>query len=60
MFLRLGKMKRFDFVVNSFWPEAEDRLELNLSSIYAPGNPDHFFMVGNLLEIQNYWTYSVK
>uniref|UniRef100_A0A1B6FGJ3 Conserved oligomeric Golgi complex subunit 2 n=1 Tax=Cuerna arida TaxID=1464854 RepID=A0A1B6FGJ3_9HEMI len=38
------KVNGFDFVVNSYWPEVEERLELNLTSIYAPGNPDHFFM----------------
>ncbi|XP_054270693.1 conserved oligomeric Golgi complex subunit 2 [Macrosteles quadrilineatus] len=41
---KLGKTKGFDFVVNSFWPEVEERLGLNLASIYAPGNPDNFFM----------------
>lgn len=38
-------VKGFDFVVNSYWPEVEERLQLNLASIYAPGNPDNFFLV---------------
>ncbi|PSN46904.1 hypothetical protein C0J52_15286 [Blattella germanica] len=27
----------------SFWPEVEQRLELHLPSIYAPGNPEMFY-----------------
>lgn len=45
IFYRLGMVKGFDFVVNSYWPEVEERLQLNLASIYAPGNPDNFFLV---------------
>lgn len=32
----------FDFLLNSFWSEIELRLELHLSSIFAPGNPEQF------------------
>ena len=38
-------VKGFDFLVNSFWPEVEERLELHLPSIYAPGNPEMFYQV---------------
>ncbi|KAJ4444222.1 hypothetical protein ANN_06013 [Periplaneta americana] len=36
-------VRGFDFLVNSFWPEVEQRLELHLPSIYAPGNPEMFY-----------------
>uniref|UniRef100_A0A1B6C3H8 Conserved oligomeric Golgi complex subunit 2 n=1 Tax=Clastoptera arizonana TaxID=38151 RepID=A0A1B6C3H8_9HEMI len=36
-------VKGFDFLINSYWPEVEQRLELHLTSIYAPGNPDLFY-----------------
>lgn len=36
-------VKGFDFMIHSVWPEIEERLELNLKSIYSPGNPDTFF-----------------
>lgn len=32
----------FDFVLNSVWAEANDQLKLNLSEIFAPGNPSVF------------------
>lgn len=38
-------VKGFDFLVNSFWPEVEQRLELHLPLIYAPGNPEMFYQV---------------
>ncbi|CAD7092100.1 unnamed protein product [Hermetia illucens] len=38
------KVKGFNFLVNSFWQEVERRLELNLASIFAPGNPDSFYV----------------
>jgi hypothetical protein len=38
-------VKGFDFLVNSFWPEVGQRLELDLPLIYAPGNPDMFYQV---------------
>lgn len=33
----------FDFIVNSFWTEVEQRLEINMASIFAPGNPEAFY-----------------
>lgn len=44
-FPRMPTVKGFDFLVNSFWPEVEQRLELDLPLIYAPGNPDMFYQV---------------
>ena len=38
-----GKVKGFNFVLNSFWVEIERRIETNMSSIFAPGNPDSFY-----------------
>jgi hypothetical protein len=38
-------VKGFDFLVNSFWPEVEQRLELHLPLIFAPGNPEMFYQV---------------
>lgn len=38
-----GKIKGFDFLLNSYWIEIEQRLETNLSSIFAPGNPESFY-----------------
>ncbi|XP_012267688.2 conserved oligomeric Golgi complex subunit 2 [Athalia rosae] len=35
-------VKGFNFIVNSFWPEIEERIELHLSLIFAPGNPELF------------------
>ncbi|XP_043272378.1 conserved oligomeric Golgi complex subunit 2 [Venturia canescens] len=35
-------VKGFNFLVNSFWPEVEQRIELNLKLIFAPGNPELF------------------
>ncbi|KAK0086234.1 hypothetical protein PV325_003542 [Microctonus aethiopoides] len=32
----------FNFLVNSFWPEVEEKIELRLKSIFAPGNPELF------------------
>lgn len=40
---RFPAVKSFRFVLNSFWPEVEERLEMNLPSIFAPGNPDLFY-----------------
>lgn len=37
------RVKGFDFVLNSFWTEVEQRLETQMSSIFAPGNPDQFY-----------------
>uniref|UniRef100_A0A2M3Z4R6 Conserved oligomeric Golgi complex subunit 2 n=1 Tax=Anopheles braziliensis TaxID=58242 RepID=A0A2M3Z4R6_9DIPT len=40
---RNGKVKGYSFVVNGFWAEVERRMETNMSSIFAPGNPDAFY-----------------
>ncbi|XP_035773527.1 conserved oligomeric Golgi complex subunit 2-like [Anopheles albimanus] len=40
---RNGKVKGYSFVVNAFWAEVERRMETNMSSIFAPGNPDAFY-----------------
>lgn len=32
----------FNFLVNSFWPEVEEKIELRLTTIFAPGNPKLF------------------
>lgn len=34
---------KYKFLVNCFWCEVESRLEVNLSSIFAPGNPQTFY-----------------
>ncbi|KAG7298108.1 hypothetical protein JYU34_018877 [Plutella xylostella] len=34
---------KYRFLVNCFWCEVESRLELNLASIFAPGNPKIFY-----------------
>lgn len=36
-------VKKYRFIVNCFWCEVESRLEVNLSSIFAPGNPYIFY-----------------
>lgn len=33
----------FDFIINSFWVEVENRIETHMASIFAPGNPDSFY-----------------
>lgn len=38
-----GKVKGYNFIVNSFWTEVERRMETNMSSIFAPGNPEAFY-----------------
>lgn len=40
---RANRVKGFDFFLNSFWRETEQRLETHMSSIFAPGNPDVFY-----------------
>lgn len=35
--------KQYMFLVNCFWCEVESRLEVNLASIFAPGNPQIFY-----------------
>ncbi|XP_045527191.1 conserved oligomeric Golgi complex subunit 2 [Pieris brassicae] len=37
------QMQKFRFLVNCFWCEIEHRLEVNLASIFAPGNPQLFY-----------------
>nr|CAD7256483.1 unnamed protein product [Timema shepardi] len=41
--LEIPKVQGFNFLVNSYWPEVEHRLETDLSSIFAPGNPEMFY-----------------
>lgn len=36
-------VKRYRFLINCFWCEVESRLEVNLASIFAPGNPQIFY-----------------
>lgn len=36
-------VKGFDFLINSFWAEVDNRLETHMTSIFAPGNPDAFY-----------------
>lgn len=36
-------VKKFRFLVYCFWCEVESRLEVNLASIFAPGNPQIFY-----------------
>lgn len=36
-------VKNYRFLVNCFWCEVESRLEVNLASIFAPGNPQIFY-----------------
>lgn len=37
------KIKGYNFLFNSFWSAVEERLETNLSSIFAPGDPSKFY-----------------
>lgn len=34
----------FNFIINSFWVEVEQRIETHMASIFAPGNPDAFYL----------------
>ncbi|KAL4711754.1 hypothetical protein ACJJTC_015820 [Scirpophaga incertulas] len=36
-------VKKYRILVNCFWCEVENRIEVNLASIFAPGNPQIFF-----------------
>jgi conserved oligomeric Golgi complex subunit 2 len=38
-----GRVRGFDFIVNSFWLDVEQKLAINLTSIFAPGNPEAFY-----------------
>lgn len=37
------KIKGYNFLFNSFWSAIEERLSMNLSSIFAPGDPKIFY-----------------
>lgn len=37
------KIKGYNFLFNSFWSAIEERIELNLSSIFAPAIPEEFY-----------------
>lgn len=37
------KIKGYNFLFNSFWSAIEERLEVNLSTIFAPGDPQNFY-----------------
>lgn len=37
------KIKGYNFLFNSFWCAIEEKLETNLSSIFAPGDPQNFY-----------------
>lgn len=37
------KLKGFNFIVNSFWSDVEQRLETHMASIFAPGNSEVFY-----------------
>lgn len=50
----VGKLKGFNFLLNSFWCEIENRLETHMSSMFAPGNPDLFYQkYKNTIEFLN-------
>ncbi|CAG9789101.1 unnamed protein product [Diatraea saccharalis] len=36
-------INKYNFLVNCFWCEVESRIEVNLASIFAPGNPQIFY-----------------
>lgn len=40
---KFSNKNKCDFFLRSFWPEIEDKLETNLTSIFAPGDPDIFY-----------------
>lgn len=39
------KIKGYNFLFNSFWSAIEERIELNLSSIFAPAIPEDFYQM---------------
>lgn len=45
-------IRGFDFLVNAVWPEVVSLIEARFGSIFAPGNPDAFHQVSNLLKIK--------
>ncbi|XP_015595629.1 conserved oligomeric Golgi complex subunit 2 isoform X2 [Cephus cinctus] len=36
-------VKGFNFLINSYWSEVEEKIELDMSSIFAPGHPEQFY-----------------
>ena len=38
-------IKGYNFIVNSVWPEIASAVQNNLTSIFAPGDPDAFHKV---------------
>ncbi|XP_017141250.1 conserved oligomeric Golgi complex subunit 2 [Drosophila miranda] len=38
------KLAGFNFVVNSYWSDVEQRLEMHMNSIFAPGNSEVFYI----------------
>lgn len=47
---RAQGIKGYNFVVNSVWPEIASAIQNNLTSIFAPGDPDAFHKVGSRLK----------
>lgn len=40
---KVNSVEGYNFLLNSFWPEVEYRIEVHMSSIFAPGNPELFY-----------------
>lgn len=38
-----ASVQGFNFIINSFWIEIENRIETHMTSIFAPGNPESFY-----------------
>lgn len=38
-----GPLENYAILLNCFWTEVERRLGMNMSSIFAPGNPEQFY-----------------
>lgn len=49
-------VKGFNFLVNSFWVEIEEKIEQYIKSIFAPGDPVLFHKVSKMFvsEMYNY------
>lgn len=43
-------VKGFNFLVNSFWIEVEEKIEQYIKSIFAPGDPMLFHKVSQIFE----------
>lgn len=41
----------YDFLVNAIWPTVVDVIDKKASVIFAPGNPDSFHKVHNILYV---------